>query len=170
MPYDKDGHLYGGDGIFNCEYFHIGNEAAEKTYINIENEEIEIHNLVEPTEDNDAATKKYVDDNAGGGGGGDVVKIVYDNTTMSAEDLGVAVKAVWDAGKIPVIVWNEAVYYCKIAINEEGYFEGKFVAWDYDIADDAVQTLEIGALQVEYIEGTGWSTSYGDTAIQLVNK
>lgn len=68
MPtYDKDGHLF-GDAYFNADYFHVGNEAAEKTYINIENEELEIHNLVAPTEDNDAATKKYVDDNAGGGG------------------------------------------------------------------------------------------------------
>lgn len=156
--YDKDGHLYGGDGIFNCEYFHIGNEEAEKTYINIENEELEIHNLVEPTEDNDAATKKYVDDNAsGGGGGGDVVKIVYDEYDMSVEDLGVAVKAVCDAGKIPAIVEDGFVYYCQEVTPGVGSVEIPFVCWSFNITTGALATITFIAKILEYTEGDGWT-------------
>lgn len=168
MPtYDKDGHLY-GDAYFNAEYFHVGNEAAEKTYINMENEELEIHNLVEPTEDNDAATKKYVDDIAGGGGGGgDVVKIVYDDTTMSDEDLGVAVKAVIDAGKIPAIEQDGTFFYLSSSTSEEGYFSVLFTKLSVSLDSGMMTAAVITGIMLDYSEGDGWYLDAGHGYITL---
>lgn len=127
--YDKDGHLYGGDGVFNLEYFKIGNETSGKTYINIENEQVEIHNLKEPSGDNDAATKKYVDDNAGGGGGSSNIEVItWDGDTMTDAELGEAVIAVLEAGKVPLIEsWGYYYYYEGGEYNiEESYAEINF--------------------------------------------
>lgn len=100
-----------------------------------------------------------------GGGVGDVVKIVYDETTMSIEDLGVAVKAVVDAGKIPVIVWNGAIYYNQVVIAEEGGFSASFSAWGFGIIDGDVDSLGISALALEYTEGDGWTLQEAYKAI-----
>ena len=94
---------------------------------------------------------------SGGGGGGDVVKIVYDEATMSAEDLGVAVKAVCDAGKIPAIGFSNSVYYCQTVYNEDGEFGGMFVYWDFDISEGALVFLAVAALYLVYTEGDGWT-------------
>ena len=94
---------------------------------------------------------------SGGGGGGDVVKIVYDEDTMSAEDLGVAVKAICDAGKIPAIVLDSNVFYCQLVNTEEGYFDGQFISWVFTITDGDVVTLGVVTLVLEYIAGDGWT-------------
>lgn len=93
---------------------------------------------------------------SGGGGGGDVVKVIYDEPTMSEEDLGIAVKAVCDAGKIPAIAFLNSTYYCQSVYNEEGEFRGSFVYWDFDTSDGDLVFLAVATLAVVYTENDGW--------------
>ena len=92
---------------------------------------------------------------AAGGGGGDVVKVIFDSTTMSIEDLGVAVKAVCDAGKIPAIDYDDgSIYYCQESYEEEGVFYYTFLNWYNPLP---ASFLAVGVIWLTYNESDGWA-------------
>lgn len=105
-----------------------------------------------------------------GGGGGDVVKVIYDDTTMSAEDLGVAVKAVYDAEKIPVIVWGGDVYYGQSSTAEEGFFNASFVSWALSVTDGVLVELGIAVMVLQYTESDGWSLQDDYEGVELITR
>lgn len=133
--YDKDGHLF-GDAVFRVKYRELQNENEEMQIRYSEEKGLEINGV---------------------GGGGDVVKIVYDDATMSAEDLGVAVKAVCDAGKIPAVA-RSGVFYCSQSVtNEEGYFEAVLGNWGFNVTDGDLVSIGVEVMILQYTENDGWT-------------
>lgn len=76
------GHLF-GDALFNADFFQLQNTEGEE--------------IIKYTKEGGLQI-------AGGGGGSTIVKVEYNEDTMTAEDLGVALRAVVTDGKTPMSI------------------------------------------------------------------